>query len=405
MINGNIVKNKRKIAEKISELFGSDSDNAAVKPTASAIEQREKGECEKERENESDILVLNAECSLLNSSPEKEIENSLPPVSIVDVTDLDVDPDITSLVSLTPIKESALPITPGKTIHANTSIKTPTQDLRAVIEKKRVAPSDITVTITQSVEKKPKNRTRSNANTRIASIRKTHTQPPLEYSENTSKNHTKSLSISLVSQSRAKHASNSHSLDSHNTRSAQISNAYTHSSNLSHSSQSHAIANTQHAYNQPLEQANAHYSKHAYNHSSHSNPLPNQLAYNQIHCNSQSYSQHSIDSYSAHSHSHAYTQPLAIQHPYTQSYAHEYAHSYTPQHAHRPHPYQPITRTLTQLVKRPNIERERQNTRIISLENKHVPNGVHLAIAVSKSKFYSKNALKKITRKLANEFN
>lgn len=39
-------------------------------------------------------------------------------------------------------------------------------------------------------------------------------------------------------------------------------------------------------------------------------------------------------------------------------------------------------------------------TRIIKLNNKYVQKGVHLAIAVDKSKFLSKNALKKITRNL-----
>lgn len=42
-------------------------------------------------------------------------------------------------------------------------------------------------------------------------------------------------------------------------------------------------------------------------------------------------------------------------------------------------------------------------TRIISLQNKNVPKGVQLAIAVDSKKFFSKNALKKITRNLAKE--
>lgn len=41
--------------------------------------------------------------------------------------------------------------------------------------------------------------------------------------------------------------------------------------------------------------------------------------------------------------------------------------------------------------------------RIITLNNKNVPQGVHLAIAVEKTKFMSKNALKKITHNLANQ--
>lgn len=41
--------------------------------------------------------------------------------------------------------------------------------------------------------------------------------------------------------------------------------------------------------------------------------------------------------------------------------------------------------------------------RVIELRNKNVPQGVHLAIAVDKSKFLSKNALRKITRNLVNQ--
>lgn len=43
------------------------------------------------------------------------------------------------------------------------------------------------------------------------------------------------------------------------------------------------------------------------------------------------------------------------------------------------------------------------NTRIIELKNKNVPAGIQLAIAVETNKRYSKNALKKITRKLISE--
>lgn len=42
-------------------------------------------------------------------------------------------------------------------------------------------------------------------------------------------------------------------------------------------------------------------------------------------------------------------------------------------------------------------------TRIITLHNKNVPPGVHLAIAVDRSKYLSKNALKKIARKIASQ--
>lgn len=78
--------------------------------------------------------------------------------------------------------------------------------------------------------------------------------------------------------------------------------------------------------------------------------------------------------------------------------------TYQNEYNHQPR-YQ-YQRMLTQTTrKRPIIERERQEkTRIISLKNKNVPEGVHLAIAVDKDKFYSKNALKKIARKLTSEF-
>lgn len=50
--------------------------------------------------------------------------------------------------------------------------------------------------------------------------------------------------------------------------------------------------------------------------------------------------------------------------------------------------------------KEPNIT---DGTRIIELKNKNVPQGVYFAIAVDKDKHYTKNALKKITRKLASQ--
>lgn len=46
---------------------------------------------------------------------------------------------------------------------------------------------------------------------------------------------------------------------------------------------------------------------------------------------------------------------------------------------------------------------QKPSTRIITLNNKNVPKGVHFAIAVEKSKYLSKNALKKITRNLASQ--
>lgn len=44
-----------------------------------------------------------------------------------------------------------------------------------------------------------------------------------------------------------------------------------------------------------------------------------------------------------------------------------------------------------------------QHTKVITLNNKHVPKNVYLAIAVEKNKHLSKNALKKITRNLASQ--
>lgn len=44
-----------------------------------------------------------------------------------------------------------------------------------------------------------------------------------------------------------------------------------------------------------------------------------------------------------------------------------------------------------------------ERTKIITLNNKHTPNNVYLAIAVDKNKYLSKNALKKITRNLASQ--
>lgn len=63
---------------------------------------------------------------------------------------------------------------------------------------------------------------------------------------------------------------------------------------------------------------------------------------------------------------------------------------------------------ITNTQRQPIVEKEVANqasdgTRIIDLRNKNVPKGVHLAIAVDKNKRLSKNALKKITRNLANQ--
>lgn len=63
----------------------------------------------------------------------------------------------------------------------------------------------------------------------------------------------------------------------------------------------------------------------------------------------------------------------------------------------------PITVVERQIVESFGKKEEEQasnNTRIISLHNKNVPEGVQLAIAVDSKKYYSKNALKKITRNL-----
>lgn len=74
------------------------------------------------------------------------------------------------------------------------------------------------------------------------------------------------------------------------------------------------------------------------------------------------------------------------------------------QQSNKRHPR--ISRTLKPVIPgRPINVRDIPTTRIINLKNKNVPDGIHLAIAVDKSKIFSKNALKKITRNLCSEIN
>lgn len=69
--------------------------------------------------------------------------------------------------------------------------------------------------------------------------------------------------------------------------------------------------------------------------------------------------------------------------------------------------HRPITEVERQIVDSLQKKEEKKSTadgtRVIELRYKNVPQGVHLAIAVDKSKFLSKNALKKITRNLAKQ--
>lgn len=59
-----------------------------------------------------------------------------------------------------------------------------------------------------------------------------------------------------------------------------------------------------------------------------------------------------------------------------------------------------IVETLQQHEQKPSPS---SSTRVIELKNKNAPQGVHSAIAVDKNKYYSRNALKKLTRNLANQ--
>lgn len=70
---------------------------------------------------------------------------------------------------------------------------------------------------------------------------------------------------------------------------------------------------------------------------------------------------------------------------------------------------QPNTNTITEtasVLEEPQnkiSKQEAPKTKIITLNNKYVPKGVQLAIAVEHNKKLSKNALKKITRNLAGQ--
>lgn len=66
--------------------------------------------------------------------------------------------------------------------------------------------------------------------------------------------------------------------------------------------------------------------------------------------------------------------------------------------------HRPITQVERQIVESlDKVVNQTDGTRIIDLRNKHVPKGIQFAIAVDSKKFYSKNALKKITRNLAKQ--
>lgn len=84
----------------------------------------------------------------------------------------------------------------------------------------------------------------------------------------------------------------------------------------------------------------------------------------------------------------------------------EHAKTHTRAYKHRFVPYNASDRLTNDVGKKivdSLSQKEVDCTRIINLRNKNVPQGVHLAIAVDSSKFYSKNALKKITRNLSKQ--
>lgn len=400
------------MSTKSKELCNTESENTAL-----LGENSDKKEREKEKESESDILILNEPCEIIYSPEREEKERekieSKPSNQLVKSPshkgkwhNLEVDLEIEKIVSLTPVKEHALPNTPGKNIFSNE-----TQDLRSIIESKHITPKHIQVTITQTSKTISAIKTHTQQSIQLTdnsakhnNTRKTRTQPTIEYTENSAKHRKKSLS-SLSKNT--KHSLDSHRIHSHKTKANSSIQAFSHSQSInnataSSNSYTHAFSHS-HSIHNSAAQANSYTRTLANLHSIH-NPT------------AQPYTHASNDSQQ-----HAYTQSLqsaypdTLQHTYTpyeytqsiQAYD-QYVH---PFEAHNQYIYtpQPITRTLTQVVdsksNRPIIKkRERQNTRVISLQNKNVPDGMHLAIAVRKNKFYSKNALKKITRKLANEF-
>lgn len=371
-----------KIKEKIRKLFGTESESDEPERSRQ-LSATTVSESEKEKE-ESDILILNDPCELLNS-PERETTTDTPKVDDQlfegQCLDIEIDPNIEKYVTLSPIKD--LPKTPGKEfcLSPRKSIVVECKNVQKI--KKKPALSNIKITVSQSVSHSHSHSI-NYKNIDLKGIRHTHTKPNISYADNSVRQLAHSnRTISFASQS---HEASSHHL-SH-------LNASLPSRTLSAQSNTHTLtlSNQNQPRSKPLSQAHAQYQSHSHQASTHSSlntPSHYQYAYNETNYNSQPHYQHLN-----YQHSHAYTSTPA------QSY---YQHTQAPQ-AFRTHPYQQFTRTLTQTINRPIIERERQNTRVISLENKHVPKGIHLAIAVSKSKFYSKNALKKITRKLANEF-
>lgn len=203
------------MSTKSKELCNTESENTAL-----LGENSDKKEREKEKESESDILILNEPCEIIYSPEREEKERekieSKPSNQLVKSPshkgqwhNLEVDLEIEKIVSLTPVKEHALPNTPGKNIFSNE-----TQDLRSIIESKHTTPKHIQVTITQTSKTISAIKTHTQQSIQLTdnsakhnNTRKTRTQPTIEYTENSAKHRKKSLS-SLSKNTK-------HSLDSH----------------------------------------------------------------------------------------------------------------------------------------------------------------------------------------------
>lgn len=315
-----------KLKEKFKQLFGSESENNSSDKdeqlksvsTSEPIESIS----EKEGDNESDILVLNETCDLLNS-PEKETNQPKPLKSNVEneFSDLDIDLEITSVISLTPVKEYELANTPGKTIHLISPENPHKQNSLSHTAIKDVAPSDIK--ITQAIKNKPKELTQLNAKTinlkniDLKGIRRTHTKPSISYADNSVRKLAHSnCTITVASQS---HVTSSHHL--------AHSNASLPSRTVSAQSNTHTLtlSNQNQPRSKPLAHAHAQYKSHSHQALTHSSlNTPYQYAYNETSYNSQPHYQHLNNQ-----HSHAFTSTPA------QSY---YQQTYAPQ-AFRSHPY------------------------------------------------------------------
>lgn len=146
----------KKLKAREKELFGTDSENESEchvsESLTSEFKKKSEKECEKESEKKNekkseidlDILVINAECDLL-ASPEKSAEKSQNQskkiveiekqlfdspscdIDLVRTVQRDAQTHTISVtfqqnspaLTLTPIKENELPITPGKIIFAS----------------------------------------------------------------------------------------------------------------------------------------------------------------------------------------------------------------------------------------------------------------------------------------------